>query len=154
MRPSRATALLLAAVVAAGCGGTSKEDYEREIDQIGKTLEQQFTGIGRDIQSSGSLQRAAPQVEEGAEALDEAAAELEELEPPEDAEGAHRKIVNGIETLADDFRAAARAAAANDTDALLKLFGDIARSEGARKIAAARRELERAGYDVGEASSR
>ena len=143
-------ALLAIAALAAGCGGTSKEDYEREIDEIGTTLERQFTEIGRDIQSSGSLRQAAPEVDKGAQALDEAATDLEEVEPPEDAETAHAKIVDGIETLADDYRKAARAAESNDTKALLELFGNIGASEGARKIAEAREDLKKAGYDVEE----
>ena len=152
MTLSRPAAAMLAvlALVAAGCGGTSKEEYEEQIDEIGTELDRQFTGIGREIQGSGSLRKAAPEVDNGAEALDEAADDLEDVEPPDDAQAAHNKIVAGIRTLANDFRKAARAAASNDTKALLELFGNIGASKGARTIAEARKDLEDAGYDVAE----
>jgi hypothetical protein len=147
---TRLLALCLAtlAIAAVGCGGTSKEDYEKEIDQVGQTLDDQFTEIGRDIQASGSLKNAASEVEKGARALDDAAAELDDIEPPDDAEDAHTKIVDGVELLADDFREAARAAGANNAPKVLELFGNIQSSEGFKKIAEAREDLKDAGYDV------
>ena len=147
---SRVLAVFLAAValVAAGCGGSDKEDYEEEIDKVGQTLDEQFTEIGRDIQASGGLKRAAPEVEKGAEALDDAVADLEEIDPPDDAEAAHGKIVRGVGLLADDFREAGRAAGENDAPRVLRLFGDIESSEGFRMIVEARDDLREAGYDV------
>ena len=145
-----ATCLAALALFAGGCGGTSKEDYEKEIDEVGTTLDEQFTEIGRDIQESGDLERAADEVAKGAEALDEAAAELEDIEPPDDAEEAHGKVVDGVELLADDFRAASRAAAANDAEKVLELFGNIESSEGFKKIVEARDDLKKAGYNVEE----
>ena len=143
-----AICLAALALLAAGCGGTSKEDYEDEVDQIGETLDEQFTEIGRDIQESGNLKLAADEVAKGAEVLDDAAAELDDIDPPDDAEEAHVKVVDGVRLLADDFRAASRAAAANDAEKVLELFGDIESSEGFRKILEAREDLEAAGYDV------
>ena len=149
---SRILAISLAAValLAAGCGGSDKEDYEQEIDQVGQTLDEQFTEIGRDIQASGGLKRAAPEVEKGAEALDEAVADLKEIDPPGDAKSAHEKIVQGVGLLADDFREAGQAAGANNAPRVLRLFGSIESSEGFRMIVEARDELREAGYDVEE----
>jgi len=145
-----ALGLVVVALVAAGCGGTSEEDYEDEIDRVGQTLDEQFTEIGRDIQESGSLKNAAGDVRKGAEALDEAVADLEDVDPPDDAEDAHAKIVDGIGSLADDFREAARAADANDAPRVIELFGDLESSEGFKKILEARQDLKDAGYDVEE----
>ena len=145
-----ALGLAVLALIAAGCGGTSKEDYEEEIDRVGKTLDEQFTEIGRDIQASGSLENAAGDVRKGAEALDEAVAGLEDIDPPDDAEDAHAKIVDGVAALADDFREAARAASANNAPKVIELFGDLESSEGFKKILEARRDLRDAGYDVEE----
>jgi hypothetical protein len=146
----RAWAALLAALalVAAGCGGTSKDDYEKKVDAVGKTLDDQFTEIGRDIQSAGSLPKAAGDVEKGADALDEAAADLDDIDPPDDAKDAHEKIVGGVELLADDFRAASKAAASNDTAKVLELLGGLETSKGFKQITQARNELKDAGYDV------
>jgi hypothetical protein len=143
-----AVVLAAATLIGAGCGGTSKEDYEEEIDGIGQTLDEQFTQIGRDIQASGGLENAAPDVDRGADALDDAVADLEEVDPPDDAEDAHEKIIEGVGLLADDFRAAAQAAGENDAPRVLKLFGDIQATEGFQRIVEARDELRDAGYDV------
>jgi hypothetical protein len=150
---TRLLALLMTtiALVAAGCGGgTSKEDYEEEVSKIGDTLEEQFNEIGRDIQSAGDLKNAAPEIEKGAQALDDTAADLDEIDPPDDASDAHDKIVSGVEDLADDFRAAANAAEAENAQKVLSLFGDIQASDGAKKITEARQELKDQGYDVQE----
>jgi hypothetical protein len=149
---SRIAALSLAivALLAAGCGGSSKEDYEEEIDKVQLSLEERFTEIGRDIQSSGELKNAAPELEKGAKALDETVADLKEIDAPDDAEEAHDKFVQGVGLLADDFQEAAQAAGANDRPRLLRVFGDIQSSEGARLIAEADDELKDAGYDVEE----
>jgi hypothetical protein len=143
-----AVVLAATALLGVGCGGTSKEDYEEEIDDIGQTLDEQFTQIGRDIQSSGGLRNAAPDVEKGANALDDAVGDLEEVDPPDDAESAHEKIIEGVGLLADDFRAAAQAAGENDARRVLRLFGDIQSTEGFQRIVEARDELREAGYDV------
>jgi hypothetical protein len=146
----RAVAAGLAALsfAVAGCGGTSKEDYQQEIDEVVQQRDDQFTEIARNIQASGSLESAAADIEKGAEALDDAAADLEDIEPPDDAEDAHQKIVDGFDTLAEDFRAAAQAASANDARRVLDLFGNFEASAGFRKIEQARKELRDAGYDV------
>ena len=145
-----ALCLALLALVVPGCGGDSKEDYEKEIDKVGQTLDEQFTEIGRDIQASGGLKNAAPEVEKGADALDDAAAELKDIDPPDDAEKAHDKIVQGVGLLADDFRSAAKAAGANNAPRVLRLFGNIESSEGFKRIVEAREQLKDAGYDVEE----
>ena len=150
MTRSLALGLAVVTLIAAGCGGTSKEDYEEEIDGVSETLDEQFTEIGRDIQESGSLENAAGEVRKGAVVLDEAAADLEGIDPPDDAEEAHAKIVDGVAALADDFREAARAARANDAPRVIELFGDLESSEGFKKILAARQDLKDAGYDVEE----
>ena len=150
MTRSLALGLAVVALIAVGCGGTSKEDYEGEIDRVGETLDEQFTEIGRDIQASGSLENAAGEVRKGADVLDEAVADLEGIDPPDDAEDAHTKIVDGVAALADDFREAARAASANDAPRVIELFGDLESSEGFKKILAARQDLKDAGYDVEE----
>jgi hypothetical protein len=143
-----ALGLAAAALIAAGCGGTSKDEYEDEINRIGETLEQEFTRIGRDLQSSGGVENAADEVREGAEAYDAAAAELEDIDPPDDAEDAHAKIVGGVELLADDLREAARAAAADDAAGVQTVFASLESREGFRRILEARNELKSAGYAV------
>lgn len=148
LRSAIAMGLATVALLAAGCGGTSEEDYEKEIDRLVVTLDEQVTEIGRDIQSSGNLENAAADVEKGADTLDEAAADLEDIDPPDDADDAHTKIVAGLKSLAGDFREAARAAGANDAQKVLALFADIEASEGFKKIDEARNELKAAGYDV------
>jgi hypothetical protein len=93
----RLPALCLAALalLGAGCGESEREKYEGEMDEIGQRLERELTQVGRDIQSSGGLELAAPEIEKGADLLDRTARELAELEPPEDARRPHARIVSG-----------------------------------------------------------
>lgn len=143
-----ATALAAVALVAPGCGGTSKEEYEKEIDRIGTTLDEQSTQIERDLQTSGGLPNAADDVEKGADALDEAADDLDDVDPPDDAQEAHERIVGGVRLLGDDFRQAAEAARLGDSRTVLELFGEFAARDGFRRIEAGLEQLADAGYDV------
>lgn len=147
-RTALAACLAAVALVAPACGGTSKEDYEKRIDEVGPTLDEQSTQILRELQSSGGIEQAAAGLKKGADALDETAEDLDDIEPPDDAEEAHAEIVEGVRMLAGDFRAAERAARSNDTQRVLDLLANVAESEGLKKITEALKELKAAGYDV------
>ena len=136
-------------LLAGGCGGTSKEDYEDEVERLSETLGEQGERTGQRIQRSGSLTRGAPIILDAARAIDDAAAEFEDVEPPEDAEAEHRQIVQGTRALARDFREAGAAASADNPRPILELFRDLATSAGSKQIAAALRRLDRKGYEVG-----
>lgn len=145
------TACLAAlALLAAGCGGddgTSREDYEREVQQVGTTLEETFGELGSSISGSGSTEEAAKQLAEGAESLDKASSDLDDIDPPSDIADAHEDIVAGLAELADEFRSGSEAAEGGDLAKLLEFAQGLQNSEAVQKITAAGNTIEEKGYE-------
>lgn len=149
---TRVLTLCLAALalLAAGCGGDDggdKEDYEREVREVGATLERTFGELGSSISGSGSAEQAAEQLEEGAGSLDQAAADFREIDPPSEIESSHNEIVAGLEALADEFRRGAEAAEGGDLSELLEFAQGLQGSEAVQQITEAGNEIESQGYD-------
>src|SRR5688572_21989473 len=92
--------LALAALVASGCmgGRLSKDEYQKELDKIGKTLDKQ----GKIFCDPGSLSDKT--FEEAADSLDGASEDLDELSPPENIEESHDEMVEALAESADLFR--------------------------------------------------
>ena len=158
-----------AALLAAGCGGgddggaLSREQYEATIVEIGNTLEQAFADVATEAQSIsggdiGSLDEAgeafdslAATVAKGAQALTDAAGELEALEPPEDAASTNDDLASGLRALADDLGELEAALEGGDFTQIVQLgnqLQEIATSDAGRRIETAIDELKSLGYDV------
>ncbi|HYF24585.1 MAG TPA: hypothetical protein VD931_02495 [Baekduia sp.] len=139
------------ALLVAGCGGgPDKDEYVKEFNQVGNTLERTLTSLGTDITGSTDPKEIGTKLDDGAKALDDAAKELDELEPPDDAQEAHDKIVSGVQDLAKTFRTGADQARSNDLSKLVTTFSSIEGSAGATKIKEAQQELKDKGYKVEE----
>lgn len=144
------------ALVVAGCGGgddnddTDKATYERQVTEVGQTLDKTFGELGESISSSGSAEEAAAKLEEGADSLAKAASDFDDIEAPSDIEDAHDKIVDALEALARDFREGAAAAKEGDVNELLEFAQGLQTSKPIRDITAASDEIEKAGYDFGD----
>jgi exonuclease VII small subunit len=150
---------LIAALVAAGCGGgndnsgaVSKQDYGKELAQAGQTLQKTFGDIADQTGSSTSSKQIADRLEKGATALDDAAGKFGKITPPPAAKGAHQKLVDGLKELAAVFRTSADAARKNDTTSLTKALQGLTTSDGVKKITQAQEELKRQGITVTTAS--
>lgn len=138
------------ALLAAGCGGddgSSKEDYEREVQTVGDTLQRTFGELGSSISGSGSTEQAATKLEEGAASLDKAAADFRNIDPPSEIEDSHNKIVSGLEALADEFRKGAQAAEGGDLQELLQFAQGLQGSDAVRQVTEAGNDIESKGYD-------
>jgi hypothetical protein len=138
--------LALAALVVAGCGssgGVSKNDYVKRLNAAVATLQKSTAAIG-----PGSSTGAATGLENGAKAMDAAAADFGSITPPNDAKHAHAQIVDGMHKLGGTFRDAAEAARAKDQKKLVKTLTGLQDSPGARELAAASRELSASGFNV------
>jgi hypothetical protein len=137
------------AFVVAGCGsgGTSKNDYVESLNKAQTTLSTQLTDIGNGI-SAGDTKAAAAQLDKGGKAIDAAADDFNSIQPPDNAAGAHKKIVDGLHKLAGTFREAADAARSKDLDKLSKTLSDITTSAGAKELQDAENELVANGYKV------
>jgi hypothetical protein len=141
--------LLALAPLAAGCGGddADKDEYEREVREVGQTLESTFGSLGTSISGSGNTEEAATKLEEGASSLDRASQELGDIDPPSEIEGPHDDLVEGLGELADQFRQGAEAAEGGDLDQLLQFASTLQSSEAVQKITKAGEEIESEGYD-------
>jgi hypothetical protein len=139
--------LVLAALVAAGCGGAggSKNDYVESLNKAQASLQKSLASLG-DIGAGGA--QAATRLEQGGKAMDAAADDFNGITPPDDAKRAHGKIVDGLHKLAGTFHDAAKAAKSNDLTKLQKTLQDFEQNPGAKEIQEAENELKANGYKV------
>jgi hypothetical protein len=136
---------LAAALVAAGCGSGSKNDYVKSVNDAQASLQKSLSSLSS-ISASSSGTQVATTLEKGGNALDAAADNFNEIKPPDDAKTAHAKIVDGLHKLAGTFRTAAKSAKSNDLQAVAKTLTDVTTSEGAKEIQDAQNELMANGY--------
>jgi len=142
---------LAAALVAAGCGSGSKNDYVQSVNKAEASLQKSLTSLSS-ISATSSGAQVANTLENGGNALDAAADNFNEIKPPDDAKNAHAKIVDGLHKLAGTFREAADAAKSKDPTKLVQTLTDITSSDGAKELEAAEKELIANGYKVQGAS--
>jgi hypothetical protein len=152
MRRALLLLLSLVALVAAGCGdsggGSGKQDYERELTRATGSLQQAFDGLRKSTSEATTPKASGERLAAGAKALDRAAGDFADIEPPEDATAAHRKLVAGLRDLAATFRKGADAAKRNDEAGVQRALEGLASSKGVREITQAQDELERQGISV------
>jgi hypothetical protein len=91
-----AVAAVLAAI-SAGCGEMSKADYEKEILAITDDVQREAGTAGREI---GSHTASEEDTRKSREALEDAAAKLEDIDPPSDVKGAHEDLTEGVKGVA------------------------------------------------------
>jgi hypothetical protein len=144
----RTLALFLAALalLGAGCGDDSKDTYSSDLRDVGQKL--QDSSVGDELQSVKTPQELAAALNKAAGLLDDAAAELEDLEPPDDAANAHKKLTEGAHETADAFRQVAAKAESGNAQDVLSSISELTSSGGAAKLEAGLKELESKGYDV------
>ena len=148
-RPLIAGALVLGLVVA-GCGGSDKNDYVKQVNQAITSLQKSLTDVGGAVNASGSgdVTAAAAVLDRGGKAMDNAASKFEGIKPPSDAKDANAKIADGLHQLAGSFRDMAKQARAKDVQALAKSLGAFQTSTGAQELQQAQDELTKAGYKI------
>lgn len=151
MKRALAPCLAVGALVVAGCGGggDDKADYEKEVRAAGQALEKAFGDIGSSVSGSASAGEAATKLEEGAEALDKAASDLDGVDPPSEVKAPHDDVVDALGELADEFHSGAEAAKSNNVEALLKFTTGLQSSASVKKLTEAGQKFEKEGYDFG-----
>jgi hypothetical protein len=143
-------AFAVLALAAAACGGDTadKNEYVTSVNNAQAAL----TASMAKINPGGTDPKAiAAELDEGADALDKTTDDFKAITPPDDAKGAHAKIVKGLSALADTFREAADAAREKDTAKMVELLSGIQTSAGAKELEAAQKELTANGYKFKDA---
>jgi hypothetical protein len=142
----RIGAVLLLAVLVAGCGGESrmsKADYERTINDSGRKLSAVF---GSADQGTRNLHQVSVRVTRARRTLVEVTKKLEDVKPPKSAERPHKSLVIALHTLDTDLgrlaKAAARGDAAGVTEARARLLAP------GRQLITAIQQLQQAGYAI------
>jgi len=149
-------AIVFAALVAAGCGGggndrVSKDDYEQELQGVGTSVQESFQGLGSSMKGDNpsSLDEAADRVGEIQDSLRKKADDLEDVEPPENAEKENDQLVDGLNGFADELEDFKKALDDGDVQAIQQFAQDFQDSEAAKDIQEAGQSLEKKGYDLG-----
>lgn len=115
------------ALFAAGCGGSqplSQNEYEAEVRRIDEQVTQSVDESLRksELASAGDVRSVR-------DAMDTAANDLEDLEPPKEVATAHNQMVSGLEQYASAFGRFANALDEAKTDeARAKVFQEQLRS--------------------------
>lgn len=134
---------LLAAILLAGCGGDGqKEEYLDGLAVVKRHL---------DAASKASLESGSAQGDERSERLEVAHEELveaadvaAELDPPEDAAGAHEDFAEALDEYAKLYRELALLEPGDEDEA--ELYGKA--GQIAERLSSASRRLEKAGYKL------
>jgi hypothetical protein len=89
---------VLAASLLAGCGALSKKEYIKEMKKIGKKVDAQFEAMsGTDAPpTEATIKKAAGE-------LNDAADEIDKLNPPKDIKSEHKDLVKVMRDAADLF---------------------------------------------------
>lgn len=129
MKPIRiltflATGLLAAGLLAA-CGGDGKEDYAQEVDEVLEPLGEELTTLGETIGQSKDAAALAAGIGEAQDKLNQAAADLEAIDPPSDVEDINADLVAAVSGFADDLGAAREAAESDDPAALQAAIAEL-----------------------------
>jgi hypothetical protein len=117
--------VLLAALVG-GCGGSERLEYERDLAQVGRIVDDSIEQLPSD-----DAETIGPeQVHTIADDLREAADQLEDIDPPKDAARAQKRLERGLRGVAKAFDALAEQLGDATTDAAkAELFVQFATDE-------------------------
>jgi hypothetical protein len=149
------TIAALAVALAAGCGGDgdrlSKAEYEGRLNETGNEIERSFDDLGDAFQGGAdqtSLDDAAARIGQIQEQIRSEADELEEVEPPEDAEAEHEQFVEGLNGVADDLGEFRQAVEDGDVQAIQEFGQEFQESEAAKRLEEAGDSLQEKGYNL------
>jgi hypothetical protein len=149
MSRTRALPLFLVAVSLAlvGCGSNprevTKEQYQQELTRLGTNL----TNLGSEVGRSIDIATFNQNVQDLQDGLDDAAHDLDGLDPPPNVRDANERLADAFSEFSDRLEAvkdARRKSIFKARDELQR----VSRSAPIREGRAAVRELKREGYDV------
>lgn len=92
-------AMLVAALLATACGGADRVEYERDLAAVGRSVDRSLEQLPADETATIGPE----EVRRIADDLREAADQLEDLDPPPDAERAQARLERGLRGVATAF---------------------------------------------------
>jgi hypothetical protein len=149
----RLAGILVLAVVAGGCGGDggrlSKSEYEQRMQEIGTELRNASSAL--DFSQTRDLQKLADTIAEFRDRLENAASDVDDINPPEDAETETEQIGQALHAFADTFNKMESAAREGKLQELQEAQAEIAAQGAEAQRATA--SLKRKGYNIGDLGS-
>jgi hypothetical protein len=149
---------VLAVVVIAGCGGddtdskaSAKQVYAQQLADAGKPLQEAFSDADQAGANVSSAQIIG-HLDEQAATVEGTVKKMEAIKPPAGLASTHRKLVSGLQQLADSFRKGAEAARRKDTKSLTTALQALPKSTGVKTLTEASAELKKQGVTVTTAS--
>ena len=150
---TRTLALLaaLVALVLVGCGGgdqLSKDEYIKELNAAGKALSTSFGSLGQGIGNTKDTAALGSKFNEAAKVLRDASKKIADINPPDNAKDANKKLADGLNTMADSFEAIGKEAKGSDPTKLLPKINGLTTSDGIKQVTTAINDLKAKGYAV------
>ncbi len=150
------TLALLAALVAlilVGCGGgdqLSKDEYIKELNAAGKALSTSFGSLGQGIGNTKDTAALGAKFDDAAKVLRDASKKIADINPPDDAKDANKKLADGLNAMADSFEEIGKETKGSSTDPtkLLPKINALTTTEGIKQVTAAINDLKAKGYNV------
>jgi hypothetical protein len=142
-------AVVLLAVLAAGCGGSSrlsKAQYEQKIQTDGKAVQKAVASISG---NPGSLKQLAVQVAAAEKAAKTAADDLGSAKPPSEIEVDNATIVAALRMIDAQLLKLEQAAKDGDTAAAQQAATAIQKSPEIQTAQAAAKDMKAKGYKIG-----
>jgi chromosome segregation ATPase len=141
--------LLSSCFVLAGCGSSPREvtkaQYQQELTRLGTNL----TDLGSELGKSIDIATFNQNVQDLQDGLDDAAHDLNALEPPANVQDANDRLATALSEFSDRLEAVKEARRESIVKARAELM-NVSRSAPIRDGRAAVRELKRNGYDVAQ----
>jgi uncharacterized protein YukE len=147
-RTPTALATALVAIVLAGCGGSSEEDYRDEFEPISQDIVALGEDVGQAVEgASGTTdERLADQFGNFAQELGDLQQDLDELEPPDDLADEQDALTSAMGEVQGALEGIASAAEQGDVDAARQSTEDLI--QGSTDLRDARRKLAQAVRDL------
>ena len=155
----RRTTLLFFSVITlalSGCGGgdggsgdrLTKEDYERELASLGPVVSEGFEWVDDPVSPEGF----DTQIRRLQAGLNDFADRLNDLNPPEEIQDAHEKLIESMRQLSEDLDqispSLAEAARSDDPAAAFEILGQLAALESSLMLQEVQVEFEEKGYSA------
>jgi hypothetical protein len=109
----------------AGCGNSQKDAYRQDFQSDAAQFKKSLSKAAANVSRNATLPARAPAIREVRAAVDKLAADLAELDPPDDVKATHDDAVRQLRTLSSDLADYGAAAADNDPTAAQKIVPKV-----------------------------